>query len=179
MKNPVIAVGMMCLMAGTVAASDGHEEAVPKAQLFAGYSLARESGTNAHGWASSLNFNVSRWLALGVETSGHYEKDHGASITKNSYLFGPRLSKRGGKIVPFVYALAGIERTKGKVEFDDVSISAAENETAVALGGGLDIELSPRWALAFEIDDLLVRSEGSTHGTLRFSAGIVLNIGER
>lgn len=179
MKNPLVVSALVCALAASAGASDEAKETTPRAELFAGYSLARESGSNVHGWAASLQYNLSSWLAIGAETSAHHEKDHGATVTRSSYLLGPRLSKRGGKFTPFVYALGGIERTKGEVKVGSISISDSESETAVALGGGVDIELSHRFALAIEADDLLVRSNGKTHGTLRFSTGLVFHIGEK
>ena len=130
MKNSLMAAGMAFLMAGTAGAADEHKEAIPKAELFGGYSLAREDGKNVHGFAASVQFNLSNWLAVGAETSRHSETDHGATVTKSSYLVGPRFSRRGGKVVPFVYALGGIERTTGGVKVGGVSISASESETA-------------------------------------------------
>jgi hypothetical protein len=49
----------------------------------------------------------------------------------------------------------------------------------VAFGGGFEIELSHKWALALKGDDLLVRTDGKTHGTFRFGAGVVFYIGEK
>jgi len=156
-----------------------HAETIPLVEVFGGYSVSREEGEMFNGWAATLQVNLSRWLAIEGETSGHYKSLHGIDFSKNSFLVGPRLSMRGNKVVPFVYALAGVERIKGGVEVAHVVVSESESETAFALGGGFDIELSHRWALAIEGDGLMVRAHESTHWTPRFSAGLVLHLGER
>lgn len=178
MKPLALSACLLCLSAVSAVAED-HAESIPKFQVFGGYSAASDEGETFHGWAASGHYNFSKWLAVGVETSGHYKTVSGASVTKNSFLIGPRFSLRRGKVIPFVYAMGGIERTKGGIEVAHVAISVTEDEKAAAIGAGIDIELSHRWAVALEADDLLVRSHGSTHGTLRFAAGIVLNIGEK
>lgn len=180
MKAVVVSVGLLCLTTSLRADDHGEKgETIPQVSIFGGYSLARDEGVNYHGWSANAQLNLSKWLALGVETSGHYKTEHGASITKNSYMAGPRFSFRRGKVVPFVYGLVGKERTKGEIEVSHVGISATESETAFAIGGGFDIELSHRWAIAIEGDELMVKSHGETHRTPRFSAGLVLNLGQK
>lgn len=183
-RASLFAAGLVCLLAAPVWAQpapshEEHKEAIPQVELFGGYSLSRDEGETFNGWAASVQFNLTNWLAIAAETSGHYKSLHGIDITKNSYLVGPRFSMRGSKVVPFVYALGGVERIKGGVEVAHVVVSESENETAFAIGGGIDIELSHKWAFAIEGDDLLASSHGSTHGTPRFSAGFVFHIGEK
>ncbi len=177
------ATAMVCLLASPVAAQTPathpepaeHKEALAKAELFAGYSLSRDDGETFNGFAASLNFNVNSWFGLGVETSGHYKSHDGVDLAKNSFLVGPRVSKRGGKVVPFAYVLGGIERSRVSIG----SVAVSENDTAFAIGGGLDFEINAKWAFAIEGDQLLVRSHGDTHGTPRLSIGFVVMLGQK
>src|SRR5580704_2768855 len=97
-------------------AQDNDIAAAPKIDIFGGYSYMRSNivvtGTrfNLNGANGSLAFNVTNWLGL-VGDFGIYEQGNaaseGRSLTLSSYQFGPRISLRGHRLVPFGQVLLG------------------------------------------------------------------------
>lgn len=155
----------------------------PKAEVFAGYSFLRTfvetgevgvDGINSHGFNGSIAGNISKHFGI-VGDFGFYRASIlGVGINTTTYLFGPRISGRSGKVDPFVHALFGGARAS----VPDASIS--DNAFAFAIGGGLDIKASDSVAFRIaQVDYLGTRSEGVTENNFRYSVGIVFRIGGR
>lgn len=184
----------------------------PSAEVFGGYSyLHGETGRDLHGWNGSVAANLNKWFGLVVDVSGHYDSSSSNFVvtipdsptlpglpplafrvkmdTKiHTIMVGPRFSYRKiEKITPFAHALFGVSRTHQEVQTVSASFESfsSDNNTtfAMAIGGGLDVNLSKRLALrVIQADYLYKRLEFNrfgfdTHDNLRASVGLVFRFG--
>jgi opacity protein-like surface antigen len=139
-----------------------------------------------HGWNASTAINVTKWVGIAADFSGHYGEatlTPGAKADISGYLFlvGPRFSYRENKVLtPFGHVLLGAARqnvsyftTGGKVNFNDSAF-------ALAVGGGLDAKIHDRLAIrVFQADYVLTRFNDDSQHNLRVSTGLVLRLGEQ
>ncbi len=95
---------------------------------------------NGYGGGGQLEYNANNWVGVVGDLAGY-----GATSTTNgalvggafTYLFGPRVNFRHGKITPFVQTLfGGIFTTHG------IGESTSENNFAMTAGGGIDVKVS-------------------------------------
>jgi opacity protein-like surface antigen len=173
----------------------------PKVELFGGYSYFRgERGRNLHGWNGSITANLNKWFGLVADVSGHYDSlsfrftgqqnnQNNISIfdsktSKYTILVGPRLSYRNSsRLVPFAHALFGVTRDHedSTTLSNDFSSIFKSNESgfAMAVGGGLDVELNRNLALRIiQADYSLTRVNGTQHNA-RISTGLVFRFGSK
>jgi hypothetical protein len=160
-------------------ATAAHAQTTPVADLSVGYSLIEVvkgyTLTNQGGSAAAA-LNVNNVLGV-VADFGVY---HASSIglTSETYLFGPRFSYRHWeRLTPFAQALLG----GGHASSPQSGFTGVTNAFAFGAGGGADFGLDRRgrFALRPQLEYLAFRGNGSTTGTLRFSAGIVFRIGKK
>jgi opacity protein-like surface antigen len=64
-------------------------------------------------------------------------------------------------------------RSRAGITVVGVDITESRTDFAMALGGGLDVRISDRWAIRAQADYALIRADGSTEKEPRFSAGVV------
>jgi opacity protein-like surface antigen len=194
----------MLLLVVAVAASGQN---VPKAEVAAGYSYSRAgagglSGINLNGWSGTLTGNFNSWFGVTADFAGHYGSVSGTGVNRHSFLFGPKLTYRGGegKVNPFAHALFGGVRAHREAT-PPVPVVAAASETAfgMVLGGGVDYAMNDRFAIrVFQADYLLTRFQESsgivciqsvtfpctigqagTQHSARLSFGVVWRFGKR
>ena len=128
------------------------QEQVSKLEAYGGYYYARfnvnasaaggapSETFNGNGGGGQIEYNANRWLGVVGDLAGY-----GATSTVNgalvggafTYLFGPRVNFRHGKITPFAQALFGGIRTT-----DGIGQSGPENNFAMTAGGGIDFKVS-------------------------------------
>ncbi len=148
---------------------------------------------NLHGWNAAVQFNANKWLGIVGDFSGHYGtvgENPSGSVSGNIYnfLFGPQINIRGEKATGFVHALFGGNRFKidaipAPIDTPEVTDTAF----AFAIGGGVDINVTKMVAIrAGQFDYIFTKHTFSQFGlnqphqnNFRFSAGIVLKLGER
>jgi opacity protein-like surface antigen len=167
MMRKVILVVTMLIIASVCAYAQDDE--YPVFELSGTYSILVADidfldNETLHGWGIGGQVNLSKWFGI----AGEYTANHGASgpvtifaaeggtvynipelDTKVNYLlFGPRFSYRHKYVTVFGHWLAGaghnkLNDEKGAAGFQDVS-----NWTwAMAIGGGLDINMGKHFAL--------------------------------
>jgi outer membrane protein OmpA-like peptidoglycan-associated protein/opacity protein-like surface antigen len=180
----------------------------PRFELFMGYSYVGAAPRNdrnrivgLHGGSESLAFNLNNFLGI-VADFGAYESDHltlegvppirvHADGAMYSYLFGPRVSFRSGRVTPFAQYLLGGAYVS-HVTISGCSGSAictplaSENAIAMTAGGGIDVTLTRHiaWRL-FQAEYMFTRlrdplsSTGQTarQNDVRLSTGIVFRMG--
>ena len=134
---------------------------------------------NGNGGGAQLEYNANNWLGVVGDLGGY-----GATSTTNgalvggafTYLFGPRVNLRRGKVTPFAQTLfGGIWTTNG------IGNSVSENNFAMTAGGGIDFKVSrhvsvrPVQAEYFmtKIPDNL----NNRQNNLRLGAGVVVRLG--
>lgn len=165
--------------------------------------------SNFHGWDAQAQYNVNHWLGFAADVSGRSGTPLVSSRLGNlsglpnatgySFLGGPVATFRNkSRLTPFVHALFGVDRSSLSASTitglaSPVStLATTYTDVAAALGGGLDVKISQRFALRLpQVDDLYTTRnlnkfydsafnnglfEGlSTHEhNLRISAGIVV-----
>jgi hypothetical protein len=148
-----------------------------RAEAFGGYAFARNDDRNMHGWNGAVTLNLRKWLGISADMSGQYMTLGATDRARCALLAGARVSPWRGRFTPFAYALAGAFHTRSSLEFLSVSVSEGETDPGAALGGGVDVHLSNRWAAEVKADAALIRSRGRTESNPRLFAGLVVGFG--
>jgi len=190
MKRWALLCGVMLLSAVAASAQD-----MPKAEVFGGYSYLHVSDqgatANFNGGSGSLSYDPNSWLGIVGDFGGYHWSDSGVDANVITYLFGPKIAFRSGKITPFVQALFGGAHLSGSGSGGsggtDVRVrpeatfggsgSASENAFAMALGGGLDWNATPHIGVRLiQAEYLLTKfNDGANNrqNNVRVSAGVV------
>jgi opacity protein-like surface antigen len=141
--------------------------------------IAPSATYNGNGGGGQLEYNVNSWLGAVGDLGGFAATSSngafaGAGFT---YLFGPRVNFRRGKVAPFAQILFGGIRTTDGI----AQQTGTENNFAMTAGGGIDIKVSkhvsvrPVQAEYFmtKIPDGL----NNRQNNFRFGAGVVFRFG--
>ncbi|MFZ0773350.1 MAG: hypothetical protein WCA49_09675 [Candidatus Sulfotelmatobacter sp.] len=142
--------------------------------------LAVES--NFHGWDAQAQYNVNHWLGFAADVGGRSGTPIIASrfggalsglpnATGYSFLGGPVLSFRNkSRFTPFVHTLFGVDRysqsasTISGLSSPVSTLATTYTDVAAALGGGLDIKVTRRFAVRLpQVEDLY-----TTHNLNKF-----------
>lgn len=150
-----------------------------RAEAFGGYAFARDHDRNMHGWDGAVTFSVSKWLGVSADISGQYVALGPTDRARFALLGGARVSPWRGRFTPFGYALAGAFHTRSHLEFLSVSVNEGETDPGAALGGGVGVRVSGRWAAEVKADAALIRSKGRTESNPRLFAGLALRFGRQ
>jgi hypothetical protein len=146
----------------------------PKAEIFGGYSYLRNSGNSFNGWEGQGTVNFNRYFGVTADVSGHYRNAvaftqlTGVSLTANqrlyNFLFGPTVTARFGKHAAFGHALFGAAHSSLNAGVSVPIIGGISTNVtsgtafAMALGGGIDIGLTHRFAIrAAQLDYLYTK----------------------
>ena len=116
---------------------------------YAGGGVAGGSPNRLYGFGAYADLRMTRWVSIEAEMRWLRENSF-VGITQDTYLFGPRVPiheyKRLGA-TPYAKALLGL----GKMDFEYKE--AYGQFTDLALGGGVDLNLSKRWSVrAFDFE---------------------------
>jgi len=147
-----------------------------RAKAFGGYAFARDDDRDMHGWNGAVTLYVRKWLGVSADISGQYVALGATDRVRFAVLAGPRVSPWRGRFTPFAYAVAGAFHTRSRLEFLSVSVTEEETNPGAALGGGVDVRVSGRWAAEVKADAALIRSRGRTESNPRLFAGLALSI---
>lgn len=185
-----IAVGLLLALLGTVPLAKAQEKP-SRVELYGGYYYARfninanlpgvaPSATyNGYGGGGQFEYNANNWLGVVGDPAGY-----GATSTVNgalvggafTYLFGPRVNFRHGKVMPFAQTLFGGIRTT-----DGIGESGPENNFAMTVGGGVDFKVSTHVSVrpvqAEYFMTRLPNGLNNRENNLRIGTGIILRLG--
>ena len=164
-----------------------HAQETPGTEIFGGFSMLSIGAPqglegdreNAYGWQSSAAFNLNRNFGLVADFGGQYktlsEEGTDVSLKGHEFLFGPRFTARSERATPFVHFLFGGARGSASVD----SVSVSKTVFAMAIGGGLDVNVSDHVALrVIQVDWVPIRPEGQWfRNVTRFGFGIVFKTG--
>ncbi len=187
-----IVLGLLLGLFGTVLGAKAQEES-SKFEVYGGYYYARINvNANVPGIAPSatyigeggggqLAYKAKDWLGVVGDVSGFYATSAGNGAFAGAfltYLVGPRVNFRHGKLTPFVQALFGGVRTTDGI----AQSTGTENNFAMTAGGGIDFKVSrhvsvrPIQAEYFmtKIPDGL----NNRQDNLRIGAGIAVRLGK-
>ncbi len=184
LKMFLMLVISLILLGGAAMAQDN----APKAEFFGGYSYLRTAGsTNLNGWNAQAAVNMKKWFGIAADFSGHYQTQSmdgtrpSASIT--SFMFGPQIYDRAGRVTGFAHVLFGGARTTEGLEFGKGPVQATTTNFGMAFGGGIDAKVSNVISVRlFQADYLMVRASNPvTHNTenrnnFRLSIGVVFSV---
>jgi opacity protein-like surface antigen len=155
----------------------------PSTEIFGGYSYLNTKPfgerTGMHGWGFSVTGNFGpKWGGV-AEFSGNYGTTEFVTpglgtieldTSVYSFLFGPRISARGGAATGFGHVLLGGARLK----LDQQS----RTDFAMAIGAGVDINAGKSFAIRLgQADYFPNRLGGQWNSDFRFQAGVVLKLG--
>jgi hypothetical protein len=182
---------------GRAPQSSGIAQDAPKIEAAVDYAYVRGSTVstagccfNMNGGTASVALNLNEWLGLVGEGGGYYKSNllnSGLSLSVFSYMFGPRVSiRKNARVTPFIEGLFGGGHAGGTLYTRAFQPGGApptaRNAFAMALGGGLDINLSPHIAVrAFQADWLYTQfpnGGNNQQNNLRITSGLVLRWGQ-
>jgi opacity protein-like surface antigen len=162
-----------------------------KLEVYGGYDYARFNVNsnvpgvapsltfNGNGGSGQLEYNAERWLGVVGDLAGYgaTSTTHGALVGGAfTYLVGPRVNFRHGKVTLFAQTLFGGIRTT-----DGIGRSGPENNLAMTVGGGIDFRVSKRVSVRpVQTEYFMTKlSDGlnNRQDNFRFSAGIVFRLG--
>lgn len=195
-RLPLLCAVCVLLMAAAMA------QEIPRAEMFGGYQYGNLAATptalgglvgiqraSLNGWNASGTVNVNRWLGGVADFGGIYGSPTAGApfacpvnnpgcgtfkfVTHDlTFLFGPQLSYRRTKVTPFAHALFGAARITGHAQ--DASISGTNTSFAMAVGGGMDYNLTLRFAVRAQSDYLRTSFLNTTQNNLRVATGFVV-----
>jgi len=146
------------------------------------------------GFAGSFATNVNRWLSMETSVGAQFDTQtvilsgSTTSLTTGFYSFlsGPRISYRRGRVAPFGHGLFGWARSLdyGKATYNPTNLTFTVpygNALGAAAGGGVDYWITRHIALRTQGDYFLTQPDGSFgfHMTnnFRIVGGIVFSFG--
>ena len=156
-------------------------QVAPRWEIFGGYSyrsfdsppIGFSDRTNLNGWNGEPSFNINTSWSIAADLSGQY----GYKLTAYNFMIGPQYSWRKEKSKLFVHVLFGKAqntvniRTETRNGFESVG-------RAIAVGGGYDRDLTPRFTLrAVQADYVNSNTFGVTQNDIRVSVGLVYHFG--
>lgn len=135
-----VIVALTLFMALVPTAALAQDDTQSKVDIFAGYSWYNPGGriptggkipSINKGFGVATSFNINRFFALAIDTSGHYRKD----INIGTVMAGPQIKLHSDHFVPFGELLFGVAR---------LSPGGLPTYTpfALAAGGGMDVKLA-------------------------------------
>jgi len=176
----------------------------PRFEVFGGYSYANASRTFAvdrpslNGWNAALTVNANRWLGVVGDFSGYYGSPSISIATPvvclappcprpqvnfdtkvHTFLLGPQVSFRTRRVTPFAHALFGLGRTSVHIDSPFSTVGTISNNAfAMALGGGVDVNINSRLAWRVQPDYLQTDFLHQTQKNFRISTGPVFKFGK-
>jgi hypothetical protein len=169
------------------AAKDKDKESGNKLDAYFGYQYTRQTfgnlgAFNLNGGIGQMAYNFNNWAGVAGEFSvSEVRHVNGALVNGGAmatFLGGPRVRLRRGPLQPYFQGLFGGAHMDSTMQAD--LNSATGNGIAVALGGGLDWNFSPRLAFRLaQADYFLTRFDNSlkiahTQNNFRYSTGLVI-----
>lgn len=167
----------LCLLLAICAARPAAAQDTPRVQVFGGYSYTRFDSTSfgfsgptgLHGWNFSPSFNLIRGFGVAAELTQQY----GPKVDLRDIAVGPQFLYPRSKALFFAHVLFGNARS-----FVRVGNGEKDTDRIVALGGGMDFDISSRFAVrVFQVDYLRTSLFDEKQNNLRFSTGLVYHWG--
>jgi hypothetical protein len=174
----------LIVLGGTALAQDQ----APKIEVFGGFSYLRTAAnSNVNGWNAQAAYNMKNWIGIVADVGGLYQtmsndtRRPGAKLT--SFMFGPQLSDRAGKITGFVHALIGATRLGAGFNLGRGGVSDTSTNFSMVFGGGIDANLNKLISVRlFQADYDMIRAENPVtsqkegRNNFRLSMGIVFKL---
>jgi hypothetical protein len=179
MKYCLMSAIVLVVLCGTALAQDN----APKTEIFGGYSYMRTAGSsNVSGLNVASTFNLNKWFGITGDLAGHYQRQPASSNTY-TFLAGPQIAGRAGKIKGFAHVLLGGAHVGNQFLLVGGGVQGGHNCFVTTFGGGVDVSVSEKISVrAFQADyenirvknSLTFQNEGTNN--FRLSFGIVLKV---
>lgn len=176
-RIPGMAVTVLLLLLTIGTAWPSAAQEMPRVQVFGGYSYTRydtpsfgfSSPTGLNGYTFSPAYNVIRGFGVVAELSGQYTTNRNL----RDIAAGPQFLYPRGKMMFFAHLLFGEARS-----LVQVGGPQKDSSRVVTVGGGMDYDISSRFALrAFQVDYLHTTLFNTTQDNFRVSTGLVYRWG--
>jgi len=150
---------------------------LPRVQVFGGYSFTRfdspsfgfSDPSNLNGYNFSPAFNIIQGFGVVAELSGQYD----SKLNFRDVAVGPQFLYLRGKKTFFGHFLIGDGRS-----FVNVANGEGDTSRAVIFGGGMDLDVTPRFAWrGFQVDYIHTTLFQDKQNNVRFSTGLVYRWG--
>ncbi len=198
-RSILLCLGTSLFLLATSLAQDA-----PKVEVFGGYSYlnADQEGffprQHFHGFDTNATFYIDRHVGIEGDFAAQFQSDClGVSTLLNDvsggvtsgvrchymqFMAGPKAAFRKSRLMGFGHALFGGNNVVVSTSGFDVTASVSQIKWAMAAGGGIDWQLSPRYSVRLAQADYLLTNHGAVgYGThqnnFRISAGIVFRFG--
>lgn len=181
MKALTLALGLALASSAVLSAQEG----TPKYEIGFNYSglhvnsANNDRQRNGNGGSGYFEYNVNNTLGLVADFGGYANTRVNDRLF--TYMFGPRFNWRHSRLTPYVQFLFG----GGHVWNNLGSATTTQTSFALASGGGLDYRLSKHIAIKpIQVEYVMTQINstdgfGSHQNDVRYSAGVVLQLGER
>jgi opacity protein-like surface antigen len=142
--------------------------------------MAPSATYNGTGGGGQLEYNANHWLGVVGDLGGFYATSSGNGSFAGgvfTYLLGPRVNFRRGKVTPFVQTLFGGVRTTDGI----AQSTGTENNFAMTAGGGVDFKVSKHVSVRpIQAEYFMTKIPDGLNNrqdNLRLGAGIVFRLG--
>jgi hypothetical protein len=169
------------LAAGTPAAAQPRRAAAGATaapEVFGGYSFTQAGEANLHGVGFSGSYPLSPAFRLVLDLSGHAGSYAGADLGQFGFMAGARWTPASGRLRPFAESVLGGVRTSVSVDAGGTSVSEAETDWGLAIGGGADYSLSGAWSLRALVHLRMLNGESGWDTDPRFAVGVSYRLGQ-
>jgi opacity protein-like surface antigen len=154
----------------------------PAWEINGGYSYLR-ANLNGPGGSFDLNGgnvsvteNLNHWFGGRIEFNAFSGGVGGTNVSAETITYGPVFSyRKHERFTPYGHVQFGA--VHGSVGY--LGISASAFKFAMAPGGGVDINLNPRFAIRVQGDYLMTRFLDLRQDNLQFSTGLVIHFGRK
>ncbi len=169
-SNAILLLILLCV---TTLSTFSVAQQIPRVQVFGGYSYTRfdsptlgfANRSNLNGFNISPAFNLAYGFGVKVELTGQY----GSKVNLRDLTVGPQFLYPRGSMLFFAHALFGDSRS-----FVRVGTGEGDTARAIVLGGGLDFDISSRFAFrAVQVDYVHTSLFSTTQNNVRISTGLV------
>lgn len=182
-------LGVLCVMA--LVALSARAQDRPEAlrlghslEVSGGYAYARfrsgGSGTNTNGAFGAIAINLTPWMQLSGDASVDYGQMGALHVRIYGNHFGPRFFYRRPNqlhAAPFAEVLVGGSRLDSTVNGSG-GYTYSDNGFSLKAGGGVDVDLSPRFALRlFDLDYYRTPFSGENQNNIWLETGFVIRFG--
>jgi hypothetical protein len=165
-------------------ASAADEVPTPKYEIGLNYSGLHvnsanfDNQRNGNGGSGYFEYNLNRTVGLVADFGGYANTRFNNRLM--TYMFGPRFNWRHSRLTPYAQFLFG-----GAYAWSDPKYATSQNAFATAAGGGLDYRLTDRIAIKpIQVEYVMTQIDsangfGSHQNDVRYSAGVVLRLGQK
>jgi opacity protein-like surface antigen len=162
----------------------------PVVEVYSGFSYVRAdadefSNQNLYGWNGALSVNANKTFGFTVDASGHYQDGIIARTRTFTLLGGPRFTARNQYATTFAHILLGGTHFHDRVHTLFQNTTTRANAFAVAMGGGVDINVTPHFGVrVIQAEYLLTKFNHAPSGkaiqhNARVGIGVVFRFGKR